>query len=259
MKIYILADMEGISGIRMPEQVSKERPEYGPACELMMQDINVAIEAAFDAGAMEVVACDTHGSGGQVEVAKMDPRAVYETPNSGQIMPALDATFAGVVLLGHHARAGTLSAFLDHTMSSEAWFEYRVNGQAVGEIGIEAAWAGHFDVPVIAVSGDGATAAEAKDLLGDVECAVVKWAVGRNRARCFALPEAHRRIREAVGAAVRSAGRFKPWKPSLPATVQLTLYRSDMADRMAAQADIERVDARTVRKTVSSLKDLHFW
>ena len=83
--------------------------------------------------------------------------------------------------------------------------------------------------------------------------------MGRNRARCLALPEAHRRIREAVGAAVRTAGRFKPWKPSLSATVQLTLYRSDMADRMAAQAGIERVDARTVRKTVSSLKDLHFW
>jgi D-amino peptidase len=259
MKIYILADMEGISGIRIPEQVSRGSAEYASACELMMQEINVAIEAAIDAGAAEIVACDTHGGGGQVQVQRMDSRAVYETPNRGQMMPSLDESFAGVILLGHHARAGTLNAFLDHTMSSESWFEYRINNQAVGEIGIEAAYAGHFDVPVIAVTGDGAAAAEAKELLGDVECAVVKWGVGRNRARCLALPEAHRRVREAIDAAVRSAERFTPWKPSLPATVQLTLYRSDMADNLAAQPGIERVDARTVRKRAASLKDVHIW
>jgi hypothetical protein len=160
MKIYILADMEGISGIRRPEQVQSESPEYGPGCKLMMDEMNVAIAAAFEGGATEVVACDTHGGGGQVRVEAMDPRATYEMPNAGLLMPALDASFAGVVLLGHHARAGTLNGFLDHTMNSAAWFEYRINGQVVGEIGIEAAYAGHFDVPVIAVTGDEAAGAE---------------------------------------------------------------------------------------------------
>ena len=99
MKIYILADMEGVSGIRMMEQVKRDSPQYLPACDLMMQDINVAVEAAIDAGATEVVACDTHGGGGQVRVDKMDSRAVYETPNAGQMMPSLDESFSGVMLL----------------------------------------------------------------------------------------------------------------------------------------------------------------
>lgn len=257
MKIYILADMEGISGIRKVEQVKRDSgSEYGHGCKLMMADINAAIEAAFDAGANEVVACDTHGGGGQVNVDAMDSRAVYEIPNAGLMMPALDGSFAGVVLLGHHAAAGTLNAFLDHTMSSEHWFEYRVNGRAVGEIGIEAAWAAHFGVPVIAVSGDAATAAEATALLGPVPCAIVKEGIGRNRARCVSIPEAHRRIREAVGAGVRQAGRLTPWRPALPATVELTLYRSDMADGYANRPGVERVDARTVRKRATALNDL---
>lgn len=260
MKIYILADMEGVSAIRMMEQVKREHPEhYGPARVLMMREINAAIEAAFDAGATTVVACDTHGGGGQVRVEEMDPRAVYETPNGGRLMPALDRTFAGVILLGHHARAGTVDGFLDHTMSSASWFEYRINGRVVGEIGIEAAYAAHFGVPVIAVSGDEATAAEARELLGDVECAVVKEGVGRNRARCVALPEAHRRIRTAVDAAVRRAADFRPWKPELPATIELTLYRSDMADDLAARPGVQRVDARTVRRTVESLDLICAW
>lgn len=259
MKIYILADMEGISGIRMVEQVDMDRPEYIPACELMMQDINVAVAAAIEAGATHVVACDTHGGGGQVLVQKMDARAVYETPNAGLLMPSLDESFAGVILLGHHARAGTLGGFLDHTMSSQAWFECRINDIIVGEIGIEAAYAGHFNVPVIAVSGDEKTEIEAKELLKDVECAVVKWGIGRNRAKCLALPEAHRRIHDAVFKAVGSAQKFKPWKPSLPATVQLTLYRSDMADNHASRPGVERVDARTVRRKITSLKEVTAW
>ena len=183
MKIYILADMEGISGILFQEQVQSGSPKYAAACDLMMQDMNTAIEAAFEGGATEVVACDTHGGGGQIRIEKMDPRAFYETPNAGEMMPALDESFDGLVLLGHHARAGTRNGFLDHTMDSTRWFEYRINEQPVGEIGIEAAYAGHFNVPVIAVSGDAAAATEATELLGEVRYAVVKWGLGRNRAR----------------------------------------------------------------------------
>ncbi|MDQ3814257.1 MAG: M55 family metallopeptidase [Armatimonadota bacterium] len=259
MKIYILADMEGISGIRLLEQVQRDAREYGEGRELMMQDINVAIEAAFEAGATEVVACDTHAGGGQMSVAQMDGRAVYETPNCGRMMPSLDESFAGVILLGHHARAGTLNGFLDHTMSSASWFEYRINGQVVGEIGIEAAYAGHYDVPVIAVSGDEAACQEAQEVLGKVECAVVKWGIGRNRATCLSLPQAHEKIRQAIAIALTSIDDYRPYKPALPATVRLTLYRSDMADTLAIQPGVTRIDARTVEKTVDSLLQIKGW
>jgi D-amino peptidase len=256
MKIYIFADMEGISGIRRTEQAQFSSPEYAAGCQLMMGDMNAAIAAAFDAGATEVVACDMHGGGGQVKVEAMDARATYETPNGKLMMPSLDGSFDGLILLGHHARAGTLNGFLDHTMNSAAWFEFRINGQPVGEIGIEAAYAAHFDVPVIAVTGDEAAVAEARDLLGDMECAAVKRGIGRSCAHCLSIPEAHKRIREAVMNAVRNPARFKPWKPALPATIELTLYRSDMADGRAEQPGVERVDARTLRATIASLRDI---
>jgi D-amino peptidase len=263
MKIYILADMEGISGIRTMPMVKRDSPgEYAEGRRLMNEDINAAIEAAFDSGATEVVACDTHGGGGQVILREMDPRALYETPaqpSGGRLMPALDDSFDGAILLGHHARAGTLNGFLDHTMSSRQWFEYRINGQPVGEIGIEAAYAGHFGVPVIAVSGDEAAVREAQDLLGPVEGAVVKWGVGRNRARCLALPVAHQAIRDAVARGIASIERMTPFQPELPAVVELTLYRSDYADAFAAKPGVERVDARTVRRTVHSLLDICHW
>lgn len=256
MRIYILADMEGISGIRMIEQTQRESREYPAACKFVMDDINVAIAAAFDAGATEVVACDTHGGGGQVNVDMMDPRATYETPNAGLMMPSLAEDFSAVVLLGHHAMAGTTNAFLDHTMSSTSWFEFKINDHAVGEIGIEAAYAAHFGVPVIAVSGDEATALEAKSLIANVECAVVKKGIGRNRANCLSMHAAHERIREAISRAVRNISRFSPWKPILPATIELTVYRSDMADAYAGRPGVDRVGPRTLRAQITALKDI---
>ena len=258
-KTYILADMEGVSGIRRYEQMQRDSPDYPECRELMMGDINAAIDAAYEAGADEVVACDTHAGGGQVRVGEMDERAVYETPGGGRMMPSLDESFAGLVLLGHHAMAGTVDGFLDHTMSSRSWFEYRINGRAVGEIGIEAAWAAHYGVPVIAVSGDDATRREATELLGPVECAVVKWGIGRNRARCLSIPTARERIKTAVKTAMAEPGKYLPWKPSLPATVRLTLCRTDMADDKTAGQGVRRVDARTVEKTVDSLLQIGGW
>ncbi len=259
MKVYILADMEGISGIRKIEQVKSSSCEYEEGRRLMIADVNVAVDGAIAGGASEVVVCDTHAGGGQLRIAEMDSRAVYETPIRGNMMPALDESFTGVVLLGHHARAGTLNGFLDHTMNSHQWFEFRINGQVVGEIGIEAAFAGHFGVPVIAVTGDQATADEAAGLLGDVSTAVVKWGVSRNRARCLPLPAAHDRLRETISRAVAEAGHCRPFQPELPATVELTLYRSDYADELAGQPGTDRVDARTVRTTVDRLADIRPW
>ena len=256
MKIYILADMEGISGIWMQEQCVRDSTFFSHACQFLMDDINVAVNAAFEAGATEVVVCDTHYAGGQLQLDKMDARATYETPNTGLIMPSLDESFAGVVLIGHHARAGTINAFLDHTVSSASWFDYSINGLSVGEMGLEAAYAGHYNVPVIAVSGDAATAAEARELFGKVECAIVKWAIGRNRAKCLSLPNAHQQIHDAVYVAVKNASECKPFKPTLPAKIQIVLYRSDMADDFATHPGIERIDARTVSRTITSLLDV---
>ncbi len=44
--------------------------------------------------------------------------------------------------IGAHAMAGTTNGFLDHTMSSRSWYEYRVNGRLTGEQGMWALCAG---------------------------------------------------------------------------------------------------------------------
>jgi D-aminopeptidase len=92
-----------------------------------------------------------------------------------------------------------------------------------------------------------------------VEVARVKWGTGRNKARCLALTKAHDIIREAAARAVGRAGRIRPLRVSLPATVELTVYRSDTADDLATRQGVERVNARTVRRVIHSLDQVHRW
>lgn len=255
MKIYIHVDMEGTSGIWRREQVLSSEPQYAQGRELLMADVNAAVAGCFDGGATDVIVCDTHGGGGNFLIEKLDNRAVYETPCESSPLPSVREC-DGLILLAHHAKAGTLNGFLDHTQSSASYFDYRVNGQSVGEIGQETIYAGHSDVPLIMVSGDEAACAEAAEQCPGVVTVAVKKGLSRSRARCLHPDVAHELIRKGAAEAVGKCGTLKPWKPSLPMTLELTYYRADYADSHASRPGVERVDARTVRRVVPTAEQV---
>src|SRR5690349_22011851 len=107
-------------------------------------------------------------------------------PKPRSMVHGIDGGFDAALFVGYHARAGTRNAILDHTYADRV-HDVRLNGQPVGELGLNAAFAGRHGVPVALVSGDAAVAAEATELLGDgVAAVVVKQAVSRQigRASC---------------------------------------------------------------------------
>ena len=256
MKIYLLCDMEGTSGIWRREQVDGSSPMYQQGRELLMADVNAAIEGAYEGGATELVVCDTHGGGPNFLIDKMDPRPWYETPNESSPLPSIDESFAGLILMCHHAMAGTQDAFLDHTQSSMHWFDYRINGESYGEIGQETAYAGHFGVPLVMVTGDEAACAETQRQFPGAVTVAVKRAQGRSRACCMHPEKAHELIRSGAAEAVAKAKTLKPFRPTLPITLELTLYRTDMADSAAARPGNERVGARTVRRVIQNATEV---
>ncbi|MCC6443110.1 MAG: M55 family metallopeptidase [Armatimonadetes bacterium] len=262
MKIYISTDMEGISGINMIEQVQIGSAPYEAARKLLCDDINVAIAGAYDGGATEVVVLDGHGGGQNLRLEMMDSRAKYETvKNTLEVMPSLDHTFGGLILVGCHAMAGTLNGFLDHTQSSASWFNFYVNGRKCGEIGQEGIYAGHFRVPVVMVTGDKAACKEGLEFFKGIEAVAVKEGLGRNRAKCLVPERAHEMIRESAARAVRraKAGEFSPWALEPPIEIKLELYRSDYADPFETNPAVERLDARTVRKVIQSGREIFHW
>jgi D-amino peptidase len=252
MKILIMTDLEGISGVDTIEKVSDVgTPGHRFALERLMLDLNSAVDGAYEGGATLVYVVDGHGGGNNFLTEMLDPRAVHLKDSESWQKVVTDGEIDAYMQIGAHAMAGTINGFLDHTQSSKSWFNYIVNGRKSGEIAQGAIFVGAFDVPCIMVSGDEAACVEAKAFLGGIECAVVKYGVGRNKAKLVDLDEALKRIKAAARDSLKLVDKIKPYKPLLPMEIKLELYRSDMCDALMERCkDIERLDARTVLKLV---------
>ena len=68
MRVMIMSDMEGVSGIVAWEQVNGGAAMYEEGRRLYTEEINAAVRGAKAAGATEIVAVDCHGAGGRRRV-----------------------------------------------------------------------------------------------------------------------------------------------------------------------------------------------
>jgi D-amino peptidase len=254
MKILIAADMEGVTGVVHWDHVSPSHAEYPRFRHLMTGDVNAAIRGAFEAGADEVAVTDGHAGGRNILVEELDPRARL---NAGEPVPlamvqGVDAGVNGVIFVGYHARVGTPDAILDHTWSSRRVAGLWLNGQPMGEIGLNAAVCGHFDVPVVMVSGDESACAEGVELLGSIETAAVKRASGRMAAECLPPEETQAAIYSAAVQAVsclRAGEAPPPFRPQTPVAVAVEFVHSEMADRAMILPGVTRPEGKRVEFT----------
>ena len=251
MKILIAADMEGVTGVVCWDHVSSSHPEYARFRRLMTEDVNAAIRGAFDAGADEVIVSDGHSWGRNILIEALDSRARLRcgSPSPLSMVSGVETGVDGVAFVGYHARIGAENAILEHTWSDERIFDLRLNGQSVGETALNAALCGHFDAPVIMLSGDQTVCAEAQSLLGDIETAVVKLATGRNSAECFPPAVTGQRIYEAAFRAVtrlREGNTPPPLRLSAPIILEIDFTQSEMADKASLLPGATR-QGRTIR------------
>ena len=259
MDIYISTDMEGVGGVVSLEQVTPGRAEHALSARLQMGEINAAVEGALEGGAERIVVADLHWHGRNFPVDCLHPRAEYVTGSSSAKVrfPLLDDSFAGMLCIGYHARAGTQGAVLSHTMSFDAWRRFSVNGVEMGELGMDAAWAGLCGVPVLLVSGDQYVCTEARELLGEIETPQVKHALGRFRAAVVAPEVARARIKEAARRAVKLAEK-KPFLPEPPYVIEVAFNRIELADGKSFDPGAERTDPFTIRYRGDDLNELMF-
>lgn len=273
LKVYMHWDMEGTSGLFKREQVwywepgvSKEAAAAGTA--LLIADVNSAVAAALKAGADKVIVCDTHHGGGNIRPAEMldDPRVTYHVRSrrregSGmRWMPDMDETISGLMLMGHHGKAGTEHAFLPHTWQLD-WADFRINGQSLGEIGIEACFAGHWNVPPVLVHGDEAVCKEAEGVFPGVVTACVKRAESPDLATGLPAEQARGLTAEKVAEAVKRLQTSRPaaYRPSLPLQVAIRMKSEKAAQAAAQKPGARLVDATTVEYEAKRYCDVVNW
>ncbi len=249
LKIFISADMEGVVGAVTGDQLGPSGFEYQRFRAFMTEEVNTAIAAAFEAGATEILVADAHGNGENLLIEKLpDNVAVVRSwPRPLSMMEGIDASFDGAIFLGYHTSTTNTRGVRAHTLSSARLTAVRLNGIEMAEAGINAAIAGHFGVPILMVSGDDAIVDETRALLGDVEGAVVKWALGFHSARTLTPEAAYDVIREKVKAALERIQDFKPYRLDGPIQLEVSFKNYRPVEVLAYLPIIERIDAHTIR------------
>jgi D-amino peptidase len=251
LKIYISVDMEGVTGVVTADQLTPQGFEYQKFREQMTDEVNAAIMGASAAGATEFVVSDSHGNAESLLLDKLSPSdrvtLVRGFPRPLSMMEGIDSSFDGVIFIGYHASTNNTEGVRAHTISSAYLTNISLDGVPMPEAGINAAIAGQFGVPVIMISGDDRIVKEARDLLGNIEGAVVKYAVGFHSARTLLPRAANTLISNKAVEAVKRIKEFKPYKIKMPVQLDISFKNYRPVEVLSYLPNIERTSSHSVR------------
>jgi D-amino peptidase len=246
VKLFIAIDLEGICGVVSEADTAGEGAAAQRARAHMRADLQAVLAGCAAAGADEVVVCDAHDGGRNLDPAGLPGwvTLVSGSPAPGSMLEGLTPDCDAALFVGYHAMAGTQGAVLEHTWNYKV-YSATVGGLEIGELGVAALLAGSLGVPAVYVSGDDKTALEAAALVPGITATVVKTGV-RREAAGFVPPEVARaRMTRDVEAALTVASRPAPLRWS-GEPLRLTFTRVRFCDLAEACPGTTRVDARTL-------------
>ncbi|GAU65891.1 probable D-aminopeptidase [Streptomyces sp. NBRC 110611] len=251
MKIFVSSDMEGTAGVVDWSQCRPAEPEYAYYRGLLQEEVNAAIEGAMAGGATAFLVNDSHSTMANLRPDSLAGRARYLSGRHKPLymMQGLDPSFDGVFFVSYHGSMAGAPATLSHSYNPRAISEVLLNGVTAGESGINALVALGHGVPVVLVTGDATTAAEAEPFCPGIRSAVIKSSVSRFAADSLHPTEARELIHRTAREAVRTLPQAALPRIALPATLSVRFRNPDLADMATWINGLERTDAVTVRLT----------
>ena len=208
VRIMISADMEGATGVTWTEDVEPGTEQWQRFRAMFTGDVNAAVLGLHAGGATDVLVNEAHCSQRNLLLEDLDPRARMLTGRHKPLsmMQGIDSGVDGVVFLGYHAGAG-VDGVLSHTYLPNSITGVWLDGVPASEGRLNAALAAEYGVPVLVVTGDDRTCADAADYAPDAHRVAVKECVSRYAAICSAPSRTAEWITSAASAAMKLAGR----------------------------------------------------
>jgi D-amino peptidase len=253
VKVFVISDLEGVSGITKGGQTKGGAPMYEESRRLYTEEINSAVRGAKAAGAGEIVVMDCHGAGEEWSFNSLVPELLDEACDFvvqeewTEYTDFLEAGVDAALFVGTHAMAGTRRGVMNHTVSGQVWQNLWFNGVLVGETGINAALCGAWGCPVAMVTGDAAACSEAADLLGPGLVTVpVKVGLGSQSARNVAPRRAREMIEAGARRALADLSEVEPYDPGRPCEIQVEYKHTLAPDALRYRHGVERASDRVI-------------
>jgi D-amino peptidase len=244
----IRCDIEGVTGVTSYDEAEPGKSGYAYGRAMFLADLHACLRGLRAGGATEIVIYDEHYYGRNIHMDEVGPDTTVicgKPPYRPDWPGGLNDTFAGVVLLGFHSKAGTPGGLLPHSYELDIR-DLRLNGISVGEIGMEAAIAGACDVPVQLVVADSAGAREAQSLLPGVQTVTVKESLAEAGAMCFSAETTGKAIAEAAQSIAQTPPPALPYKTGPYVWLEVVLNDGPYLDALRPLAKERLRGDRTV-------------
>lgn len=255
MKVFIVVDMEGATGVVHRDQLMPDGKGYSSAQGFLTDDVNAVIEGvlAVDSSASIVVG-DGHGTMRNVLLDRIHPSALVVVggghPSNKPLLQCqgIDSSFDAAILVGFHTMAGTPGGLLAHTFVGSTIAALMVNGRAVGEAEVDALIVGSYGVPVIGVVGNSDLEPEVRAWHPNIGFVSTKHVLGPTAAICKPPTRTRAEISTMVSTVLRRHGvePIAPYSVGAPVEFTAELYRLDLVDRITFDSTVTRVDHRTI-------------
>ena len=256
MKAFISVDMEGMPYIASLEHLDVRRKLFNEARKIMTIIVKSACEHLHNHGFDEVVVADSHGHMVNIEFEELPeyveiingfPRALSMITGGKECDVAL--------MLGYHAKSGTMYSIFDHTYSGSIVDYVKLNGIEVSEFLLNAYALGYYGVPVILVAGESKLIDEVKEYTPWVETVVFKTSFSGSSAKSPSIKRVINELKNKIESAVKKyrEGRVKPLE--MKGDVELTIrFKSSVyADVAEFMPMVKRVDGRTIIYKTSNI------
>ena len=268
-RVLLALDLEGVNYVVGEPYSGLERDtvQWKIAREQAVLEVNAAAEELFEAGVEVVGLWDNHGGGNNIDPYALDPRITLVSPDlKNPRMYFVDGHYDCICFFGYHAMEGTWGGVLAHTMSSKTVQYYKLNGNYIGEVDMDAYIAAAKGIPARFFAGGDIACKQAKRAVSEIVTVTTKTELSRNEAVFRDNEELLADIRKNIVHAVKN--EEKPYPLCFPATLEKSFKRVEDAakylKRLRAaglRADylddaILGKDAHTVASTICEIGDL---
>ena len=256
MRIYISADMEGITGLVDADDVQPGGRDYERGRLMMAEDVNAAIRGAVAAGATDITVNDAHGPMRNLLPEALHPaaRLIRGKPKQMLMLEGLAPEYDAAVFVGYHSRAGALGV-LSHSFMGHEIEDMWLDGRPVGEIGLAHATAAAIGVPVTVLTGDDCACTEMTEWDASVRTVAVKYARDRFSADLRPSEEARAAIEKEVAASLAVPPKAAT-VAAAPSTLSVRWQSASIASTLLGIPGVTLTDSRTVQAQ-GTLPDLY--
>jgi D-amino peptidase len=179
---------------------------------MFTSDVNATVAGCFAGGATSVLINEAHATMRNLLLEELDPRAVMLTgrhKDLSMVEGIQHDGVDGVAFVGYHAAAGA-EGVLAHTYLPNSITAITLNGERASEGLLNAHVAAEYGVPIMLVTGDDRTCADAAGYAPGVPSVAVKDCVSRYAAICRPPEVTAEAIRSAARDGMKLAGRVPP-------------------------------------------------